>query len=382
MIPHRVGIDCRLAGVKSAGIGRYVQELVTRLVANTQDISWTLFFRTSDQAKEVLGVQTYKKLSLSNSLRFINIPHYTLREQLLLPFALISARLDLLWVPHFNTPIFYPGKTIITVHDLLWHEYRGEEVTSLPTWIYTLKYRFYKLVVWASIVRASKILVPSQSVKKTLLKYFQFARAKTQVTLEGINSIFDSHSQAEKSNSKELLYVGSLYPHKNVKVIIEALNSLPEYNLSIVSARNIFLDRLKAYVQQQPCKNRVEFKGFVSDTELNVLYSEVFCMVQPSLHEGFGLPVLEAMSAGVPAVVSDIAVFREIYMKGVFYFDSTSASSLAKAIKTLSSLAPAKKSQHLKKAKEIASSYSWEKTTQETLRAINECFVKTRRRKS
>ncbi len=363
-----------MAGLSHAGIGRYTQELIRHLPLDDPGTRWVLFFSSPEQAVDVLGQKVFRQLSLRQSIVYLAVPHYTLREQLQLPFAFLAQRLDLLHVPHFNVPLLYPGKIVITIHDLLWHEHRGGAVTSLPGWLYWLKYSFYRLVVRISVWRASQIMVPAQTVSKTVIKYFPFAKRKIVVTPEGIDTSFTKIKRQDKPASRQLLYVGSLYPHKNVQLIIRAMNTLPSYTLDIVSVRGVFLDRMKAFVATQPAKNQVTFKGFLPDPQLKSLMSQVFALVQPSLYEGFGLPVLEAMAAGVPALVSDIPIFHEVYQDGVFYFDPHSTSSFVKAVTRMADMTVLQRQRLSRKAREIASTYTWDKMATATLKTYDKCL--------
>ena len=130
-----IGIDCRLAGLKHAGIGRYVANLVSRLPKLDSQINWVLFFSDSEQAQEVLP--NNQDIPLIKII-FAPIKHYSLAEQVQLPTIFNQEKLDLLHVPHFNVPWFYKGKTVITIHDLLWHEYRGLNATTLSPWKYSV----------------------------------------------------------------------------------------------------------------------------------------------------------------------------------------------------------------------------------------------------
>jgi len=355
----RIGLDCRLAGAKHAGLGRYLENLIERVV-DEPGVEWVLFFHDQRQAQTVLSAK------VSNVRRvYIPIKHYSLQEQLLLPWLFAKERLDLLHVPHFNAPLFYPGKIIVTIHDLLWHEQRGQQVTTLPAWQYWGKYWGYKLVTYWAVHKARAIFVPSQTVKKTLINHYPVSKTKVIVTPEGVDQ-----SYLEKINSsittkpeKILVYTGSLYPHKNVRLLIHALPLLPEFKLVIVSARNVFQSKLAQFVNDQQLAQRVEFAGFLSDTRLIKLYQRSYALIFPSLSEGFGLPGLEAMAVGLPVIASDIPVFHEVYGNAAAFF---SPNSVAELVETVRTLEPSRIS--LQKAgRKRATQFSWTKMTKQTV---------------
>src|SRR5260221_9542612 len=183
----KIGIDCRLAGIHHAGIGRYTENLIKRLPALGPEFQWVFFFSNQKQVEEVLGdLVTHPQVQVV----IAPIRHYSLAEQLQLPGMFIQQKLDLLHIPHFNVPLLYYGKLVITIHDLLWHEYRGLGVTTLSPWLYYLKYGGYRFVVSQAVRKASKILVPAETIKQTLLRFYPILSDKIVVTKEGVDDRF------------------------------------------------------------------------------------------------------------------------------------------------------------------------------------------------
>src|SRR5690606_36980147 len=129
----RIGIDCRLGGSRHAGIGRYIENLLLRLPSLDSETTWVYFYHDEGQKQAWLS-----RLATVTNVEWVKAPvrHYTLSEQVKMPRYFSAANLDLLHVPHFNIPVLYPGRLVITIHDLLWHEYYGTQVTTLPSWQY------------------------------------------------------------------------------------------------------------------------------------------------------------------------------------------------------------------------------------------------------
>lgn len=361
-----IGIDCRLAGAAHAGIGRYIAELVRRLVELDADLTWVCFFNAPAQPREIWpgGVPKQVKVVMAG------IPHYSWREQLSWPWLLSRYRLDLLHVPHFNVPILYRGKMVVTIHDLLWHEYRGPAVTTLPAMWYWLKYGAYRLVAAQAIRQAKRILVPAETIKRTIIRYHPSAAPKITVTKEGVATDFwggvSQRSTAPAHPDKRLVYVGSLYPHKNVDLVIQALAALPDFTLTIVGARSVFQDRTKQLVAEAGVGQQVQWGGYLPDTELWQLLRRSWALVQPSLSEGFGLTGVEAMAAGVPVLASDIPIFHEIYGQAASFFDPHQPASFVAAVKSLS---PARRQQLIAAGKNQVAQYSWDEMAKQTQRA-------------
>jgi glycosyltransferase involved in cell wall biosynthesis len=361
----RIGIDCRLGGKTHAGIGRYIQNLVSRLPVIAPEIEWIYFCSDQSQAAELLA-------DIKPGLVKVVITpvrHYSLAEQLKMPRFFSEEKLDLLHVPHFNIPLWYSGKMVVTIHDLLWHEYKGQGVTTLSPEKYWFKYLAYRWVATQAVRRSQAILVPARTIHDTIVRYYPEASSKVVITKEGASQTFLKAGQKKGAPKKEqtrrnLVYVGSLYPHKNVNVVIDALLGLNEYTLTIVGARTVFRDQVEAYARKKGVVKQVRFAGYLSDQELLKEYENALALVQPSLSEGFGLTGIEAMAAGIPVVASDIPIFQEIYQDAAQFFDPHSVDSFVAAVQRL---AVADRSLIIKKGFEIARQYSWDQMAAQTL---------------
>ncbi len=370
---NKIGIDCRLSGIKHAGIGRYTINLIARLpiiAQNKKDkIEWHFFFNNHNQISEFIEkyveVKGDKKGLDKIITHIVKIKHYSLKEQLKLPKVFQSYNLDIVHVPHFNSPIFYQGKISITIHDLLWHQRKGFNVTTLNPFKYAIKYLGYRQIVKQAINKASLILVPAKTIKKTILNYYPDVKDKIIITHEGVDQRFHLTNNVKFTNkqfkSKQLIYTGSLYPHKNINLILQALTQLPEYKLKIIGNRSVFLSKIEDQVKQLNIENQVKFTGFLSDKELIKEYQQSLALIQPSLSEGFGLTGLEALTVGLPILISDIPIFQEIYKDIPLYFDPNSIKSFIIALKNLKK----KRAQTMiKKGQKLIKNYSWDKMSQ------------------
>ena len=363
----RIGIDCRLAGKQHAGIGRYITNLITRLPALAPSIIWVYFFHDQRQLQEIFPEGLPKNVES----RIVPVKHYSLAEQLFLPRGFGREQLSLLHVPHFNIPVLYRGKVVVTIHDLLWHEYQGLSVTTLPQWQYHLKHLMYRKVVNQAVRRAARILVPAETIAKTVSQYYPFAETKIRVTKEGVDEAYKMGKKPQPNIAlkKTFLYVGSLYPHKNIRLVIDALSHLQGYELLIAGTRTVFQNQVRKYIQQKNLEQRVHVLGYVSDEELHRDYASIFALVQPSRSEGFGLTGVEAMAAGAPVLASDIPIFREIYQHAAIYFNPDSVESFIDAVKRMEKV---NRSQVIRQGQELAKQYNWDTMAEKTLAAYQE----------
>lgn len=359
----RIGIDCRLAGPDHAGIGRYTAQLVRVILSKPSSVEWVVFCSNQAQADYLLD----KNINQNVRVVFCPIKHYSVAEQVWLPWLFYREKLDLLHVPHFNVPFAYRKPFVITIHDLLWHDYRGQSVTTLQPWIYWFKYFGYRLVTTLSIRMAKHIFVPSKEVFDTLLQYYPSAKNKIEITYEGV-SLSPPAKLRQPLPNHFLLFVGSLYPHKNIVVVLKTLQQLPKLNLVLVGSRSVFSQQIQQLVATLDLERRVVFFGRATDGELHTLYQKALALMQPSLSEGFGLTGLEAMAAGTPVIVSDIPIFHEIYQDAALYCQPHDPNSFVQAIKLLTT----QRKSLIAKGRRQSQKYTWEKMAQKTLTAYQQ----------
>ncbi|MDP3888744.1 MAG: glycosyltransferase family 1 protein [bacterium] len=375
----RIAIDARLYGLENAGIGRYTMNLIDQIEKLDKENEYLILLR--------------KKYF--DSLRFTNknfhkvladIPHYSSKEQFLFPLQLIKLKADLVHFPHFNAPILYKGKYVVTIHDLIKHTSRGIQTTTRAKWLYWFKYVGYKIVVHQAVDRAIRIFVPSQAVKDDLLNNYSLPSEKVIITYEGVDEKFRSNKD-EVKRAKEILdkyqikkpfviYTGSVYPHKNIKRLIQAIKLIndPWVNLVVSCARSNFWKKLNNDVEKLKMEDRVKLVGFVPDDELVMLYHEAEVFVLPTLTEGFGLPGIEAMSSGLPVICSDIPALREIYGSGAIYFDPFNTEEIAERIIEVCKFDKIKRTSQIEKGLIRVKKYSWKKMTKETLKVYKEAL--------
>ncbi len=369
-----IGIDARFFGPKSKGLGRYTQKLVENLEKIDFKNQYVIFLRKENFKEYQPQNQNFKKI-------LTDYRWYSLAEQIFMPIEIYRQEIDLMHFPHFNAPIFYFGKFVVTIHDLILRHFPTRRASTLGFLKYWLKNLAYKIVIWLAIYRAKKIIVPSEYVKKDIVSSFGVNERKIFVTYEGVPDILNSPQPSLESregapplilrggwgelNKFYLLYVGNAYPHKNLENLIRAFEILvkdfkKDIQLVLVGEKDYFYKRLEnetfnnchsGPVSQYGVNssrnpepgfrvehgmtnigNRVIFAGFVPDDELDELYKNASLYVFPSLCEGFGLPPLEAMSHGVPVLSSSATCLPEILGNAAIYFDAKNPQDMVKKI--------------------------------------------------
>lgn len=370
----RIGIDARFFGPQGTGLGRYIEELVKEL----QNI---------DEANEYFILLQKDNYHLFNPSRpnfkkvLVEARPYSLREQVVMPMTIKKLRVDLMHFGHFNVPIFYQGRFVVTIHDLIKHQFRGLAATTRSPLVYWIKHLGYRLVMRQAIRKSLKIIVPSEWVKKEILNNYRVAEDKISVTYEAGDKNFakENPGQDEEAillkyrlKTPFLIYVGNTYPYKNLTRLIQALgiirkeDGFKDLKLAVACSRNVFLERLEVEVKKEGLSEGVVLTGYVPDQDLVTLYKKAELYVFPSLAEGFGIPALEAMMAGLPVAAADASCLPEVLGEAALYFDPYNVHDIVKVIKKVLSdhdLRLRLKQKGLVKSNE----YSWQDLAQKTL---------------
>lgn len=355
----KIGIDCRFWN--ESGVGRYTRNLVRELQVIDKQNSYTLFC-ISKNIQEV-------KSSLTNpSFRVVSadIKWHTLAEQTKFPGILAKSDLDLVHFPYFSLPVFYNRPFVVTIHDLILHHFSTGRASTLPLPAYHLKRTGYKFIINQAASKSRQIITVSEATKKEIVEHLNIKPQKVTVTYEGVDDFIKGDSL--RKNYSYFLYVGNTYPHKNLDVLIHAFSGLTDTSvkLIIVGKKDYFQNRLKNTASLGYKNPNIIFEENVSDKKLAGLYSQALALISPSLMEGFGLPVLEAMRNNCLVLASDIPVYREICSDAVVYFDPKNREDIMKKMQLVLDKKISKEVM-LKKAKKISEKYIWKKMAEKTL---------------
>ncbi|MDO8529282.1 MAG: glycosyltransferase family 1 protein [bacterium] len=365
----RIGIDARFFGPIGKGLGRYTQKLIENLETVDNINQYFIFLKKEN-------FDAYQPRNKNFTKVLADYHWYTFSEQIKMPVLLNKYKLDLVHFPHFNIPLFYRKKFIITVHDLiLLHFPTRYKCSTLNLFSYWLKFIAYKIVIRRGIFKSSKIITVSNFTKKDILENYQVSPEKIVVTYEASDEEKENNYKLEEVLKKYsifkpyILYVGNAYPHKNLERLILAFKKLKVNNnlkLVLVGKEDYFYQRLKNFVKKDKIKNII-FTDFVPDEELDVIYREALFFIFPSLYEGFGLPPLEAMQRGIPVVSSDHLCMKEILGESAYYFNARKKENIAKAIQEVSENQNLREDL-IKKGLEQTKKYSFQKMAKETLK--------------
>ena len=329
----RIGIDARM--MFFTGIGRHVYNLAKRLPLLDPETEYLIFIRPEDRARVDFAAA---------NLRLVEtIPtYYDMVEQTRHRRILEAEKLDLLHVPHFNIPIFYHGRLVVTIHDLI-----QAKLPSQSTWKAQFKRLGYYFVIQQALRKARRVIAVSRFTRDDIVRTLGTAADKIEVIHNGFDARFlrqptgvaEGKAILEKYGLKPpfLLYVGLQSHHKNLATLIEAMQQIhathPQASLALVGKHDDrYTPALQAQAQKLGLAEAVRFCGFVPDADLELLYGTAVAFVFPSLYEGFGIPPVEALAAGLPVISSNAASLPEVLGDQATYFDPTDPADMAAKI--------------------------------------------------
>jgi len=364
----RICIDGRL--INESGIGRYIRNLLANLSIIDKNNEYFILLKKDD----------LKRFNWGSNFENIEADFgwYSATEQIKLPQILKKLNLDLVHFPHFNVPVLYNGKFIVTIHDLIHQHFAMKRSTTLDPLTYKLKQFGYKKVFNHAVSKSKKIIVPSEFVKKQLSEEWGIDDRKVAVTHEGVDAkLLTIKNKQKKSLQLKILekigikkpyifYVGNAHPHKNVEGLIKAFKIVKEkhqnLNLVLAGGDHYFWKKIK----EQNNHEGIIYPGYVTEESLVTLYTNAEMFVMPSFEEGFGIPILESFANNCPVVCSDIGSLKEVGGDGCLLFDPKNTNDIAEKITEV--LEGEKlRTKLISKGAERVKEFDWKKLAKETL---------------
>ncbi len=298
----------------------YLRELLAALSRVDHENEYFVFRNLETDAGLVpLGVNFHDQ---PQRVRARFRPARILWEQTVLPLEAQRHKLDVLLNPGYTAPLVSSCACVTVFHDLQ-HRRHPENFRwyDLPFW---------NLLLWASARRSRRLIAVSDATRMDLSQCYPFAAGRVSVALHGVNPTFFhlDRSQTERF----VLCVSTLHPHKNLDRLIRAyLRSDRADRLVLAGMRGFDAPRLETLIGRLGARDRVEVTGWLPRQELLHLYQRAHAFIFPSKFEGFGMPVLEALAAGIPVACSDIPPLREVAGSAALFFDPASEDQIAAA---------------------------------------------------
>ncbi len=297
-----------------------------------------------------------------------NRPLRIILEQVKLPIVARKHSLDLLWSPGYTAPFFAPCPQVVTICDLQYKSY-PEDMSRIER--ITLDY-----LVRGACKRCAAILAISEFSRQEVIAYKFAPPEKVHTVLLGVDPTFGAPiDEGDKRMALEamlpngkpyILCVAHTYPHKKVHVLIEAfaqvMDEIP-HNLVIVGRERRGEAQIEKAMAQIPDRSRlIRFKDGLPYNSLQILYQAADIFILPSAYEGFGLPVVEAMVAGVPVITSNEGALEEVAGNRAFSIAKIKSDVLAQQILTVVALERKERTERIDAAKQWAETFTWQKS--------------------
>jgi glycosyltransferase involved in cell wall biosynthesis len=330
-------VDVSSAVHAKAGIGRYARSLATALIACHPE-RFALFYNRERSTRAPEGLELVPARTIRAGYKPWRMAVWLgqlagVDFNRLVPGATLFHATEHLLPPLRGTP------TVLTVHDMIFKLF--------PEYQKRLNYWYLNLAMPLYCRRADAIITVSESSKRDIVTHYGLDPDKVMVVYEAASEEFaptapaaiDSVRHRYGLPDKYLIHVGTIEPRKNLRRLVEALQLLRDEGLSIplvvVGGKGWLYDDFFSRLERLDIRDSVLFPGYVPSADLPPLYSAATMAVTPSLYEGFGLPVLEAMACATPVACSSAASLPEFGGKAALYFDPMDTSGMAAVIRTV-----------------------------------------------
>ena len=350
----RIGIDVTSAIRQGAGIGRFTRELIRALLALDSPHEYILFTATGGAPHDIvqsrLAYLTQPAAARPSRFAIRNLTFLSddwlhrlwHRARLPIPIEVITGRVDVFHEPDFVLPPTLPGaRTVLTVHDLT---FIRDPESAFPR----LR-RYLNRVVPRSVARALHVLADSIATKNDVVELFGTQPDKITVLYGGVDAHFAPVQEPDRLAAVRARYgigqgpfilgIGTIQPRKNYRRLIQAFadlkSSASSLQLVIAGGKGWMYDQIFAEVKRLGLEGHVIFPGFVDDEDLPALYSAAEMLAYPSIYEGFGLPILEAMACGTPVVTSRTSSLPELAGDAALLVEPADVADIADAMRRL-----------------------------------------------
>lgn len=361
----RIGLDARMVDRSASGLGRYARELVRRLPALAPDADFVVFKR---------AVLARERLSDAPNVTEVVVPGLLDHPVSLVTAPLIEREaLDLYHsLHHFVPPGLVGPRVVMTLHDLIWVEHADLTFAGAWAWPKARANQLYgTATMWHALRRADHVVSISAWSRDRAMARFRVPADRFTVVHHGVDHARFAGDPAPEPPDPMLLSLGNSKPYKNLPTLLEAFARVaaadPHVTLVLVG-RGDSVPELRRQARRLRIADRVHWTGMVDDAEVLRLLRTARALVFPSLIEGFGFPLVEAMAAGCPVVTSSIPVIEEVVGDAALRVPPTDAAALADAMTRVLGDAALRASLR-ERGKERAGRFQWQQAAQATLEA-------------
>lgn len=364
----RIGLEVSPLAVNRTGIPNYIRRLLTGFASIPGDNTYFLY-TNRPLPEDIRLPDNFRTVLLRRPL-----PRFQLWFQLALPGRLKRDGVDIFHGLFSRLPLHLPVPGVLTVHDLSGYTMPGmhKKWTHMTNLMYP-----------AFVRKASGIVAVSRATAREVEKYFPEAASKVTVIPEAAPSEYAEVRDPDKLRrtreklglpGRYILFLGTIEPRKNLSRLLAAYTaaagSIP-HSLVIAGSVGWKTGDLFRELERSGIKDRVIFTGFVESRDIPALMTMADLFVFPSLYEGFGLPILEAMACGTPVITSNVSSMPEVAGDAALLVDPLSTDSIAEGLKELA-LDPGKRGELRGKGLRRTAEFSWKEIAESTLQVYRE----------
>ena len=338
----------------------YLRELLAALADLDRTNEYLVFTNLETQSDLVPKQANFHWKPQAVHARFR--PARILWEQAVLPVEAARYRLDILFNPGFTAPMFSPCRQVTVFHDLQHKQH--------PEYFRWFDLPFWRFLLWVAAHRSHRLIAVSETTRSDLLRFYRIPRERITVIHHGVEPAF---SHLDRSHTEAyLLCVSTLHPHKNIERLIRAYGlKKRDFRLLLAGLRGFHTETIERLIEEMRLQDSVQITGWVPRAELYSLYARARAFVYPSTFEGFGMPVLEALAAGIPVACSDIPPLREVAGDAALFFDPLNEDDIASALERV--MTDASLQEHLAAAgRERARPFTWQRCAEQTREVLND----------
>lgn len=359
----RIGIDGRELLHQRTGVGRYLAELCRQWLASDRASAHEFLFYSPEATSDIssLGPPFTETPNLQFRHRSVPGSSGTWWEQVTLGGAAAEDELDLFFAPAYSAPLRLAVPTVVTMHDV--------SFIAHPEWFRWREGARRRWLAQHSMAHAEAIISVSGFTRSEILRLYDVPSARVRVVLSGITP--RRTTRQDDSSKPLILFVGSIFNRRHLPTLIRSTakvrRTYPTAELTIVGDDRTYPSQdLAALVRRANLQEAVSLRSYVPESELDELYQRATVFVFLSEYEGFGLTPLEAMSAGVPVVVADTPVARELYGDAALFVPVADVAATTTAILTLLGDKPLRDRQR-QRAEARLPTFTWRRAADETL---------------
>ncbi|MDO8672063.1 MAG: glycosyltransferase family 1 protein [Dehalococcoidia bacterium] len=362
----RVGIDGRYIQNHFPGIGRYTYNLVRALALVSPQDTFIVFYnpRLENTRFDI------QRLAAPNVLlRLADVPTFSMQEQTKLPSLITKEKVAVFHSPYYIKPYRHRVPSVVTIHDV--------SPSLYPEYLPSVQARLvFEATTRLAIATSKVVIVDSYAARTDLIREYSVSPDKVRVVHLAADEFEDGQGRSELPSCLQgrryVLYLGINKPHKNLVRLIQAWAKIDvPHKLVLAGKEDERYPEARQEVEALGLAGRVMFLGEVKEDEMPAVYRGAELFVFPSLYEGFGLPVLEAMKSGVPVIASQTSSLPEIVGDAGILVNPYDVNEMAMAIQfTLTN--DSLREELRQKSLDQAQKFSWERTARETLQIYRE----------